>query len=392
MGARIKANFICHFKGFWRKSSFWPILFICAVAWFSGLFHTEGDFFNLWTEFHVLIEIIALVLILLIGLAHGKDEKERKIVLRSRSLPHTYFEDFLGSWFALWSYVILILIGSIFIYGLVNAGSFVDLIRAQNITNTNDEVIVAEDKDAYVLKSKNETLEKNESFAFIGFILSGKNNSGLSSAKISAWWIQGDEKEKVTISMKAARTSIVPKSEKNYQTLVIPKKINTSSMHLWIPQSYLFQEQLSYAGTYTGFLFNFILRLFLFAGLVTALGKKMALETGVLVVCGILCASFLISKMGDDIIDQLNKKSEIYEKTTTGFKQLWWEELLLVYNKNLPFLDKLPELLKPSKDSEWLKEKRWIETPFQNGDALKSFLLLLVLVFLCIPLSRTKIP
>lgn len=396
MVQRVKAIFICQFKGFFRKAWLWPVALVILLSVIGGSFvATEVTILEKGAEYVQLLSGVLFIVILLLGLSQGCDEKDRRIIIHLKSLPHKYVEEYVGTWLALSAYAAMLVLLTLFAFAAYNFWESADVLLASNSTRDTKGKVHTEKQERSVLWKAEDGLREGQTFSFIPvFFKPGGPPAGLPSLATSFYWTDGEKKEEVKVNLMTERISVVPESKEGLTQLMAPKLVNSKLGVLEMHHRgvFLHESGLSFVGVLGGLLLNLLLKFMLFAGLVTGFGKKLSLETGVFIVFGLACVSFIFSTMGSDIVEDVVKKKKHYGKLTQNFTEMWWERNLLTYTENMIVVQKVANALRFPDDLKDLKENRWVATPLQNPGRAWPFVLCFVIILVSIPLSRSKIP
>jgi hypothetical protein len=315
---------------------------------------------------------LVLMIMLFLGLNEGREELNRKTILRLRTMPISWYEECFGSALALKLYgitlmaPILIMFLSAYLCGLFQ----VNLVNWSEIEGGVERV-----SDRIVIKHQ-ENLDANERLAIKVNLLEDKYLSDKSFAVIK----ESQTNLKNDLMIKAKRMTFLPFGQSEVE---LPKSVifRKAHLHLSVEKVFLLREGQSLFVN----MFNGSIALMIHGAMLSLLfillGRKVSIEVGVFFILGCLLIQSVYSLLGEELLKDAVQRLSKKDASVSKFTAMWWEPYLFQWTKILAEFEGLNKLLNFNSIMSIWEDKKTVGFPFVQGYFIKE---LVTFVFLTV--------
>ncbi|MBF0196702.1 MAG: hypothetical protein HQL32_03290 [Planctomycetes bacterium] len=386
MYSRAASLLTLHFRQFFRKGGWWPFVLACVYGVIVSRVELSGDS---WANAIEHCYWCCAALALFLALQIGREEIDQHSIVRFRTFPVSYVEDYLARCVMLSIYVLLVMLS-----GFLSIHTSSLLFHSESPFTREVNLFVYEGieierkAEGWNIHLKEALGENEELYLNSRFIESDGRESDQSSVLVEVASYQDDIMERSQITLLAKRKVMLSQSQ-GVHKLVLPLKGNSNGIEFDI----VFKNPRRLITGLSGFqsschlLSAFAIQIFIFTLFFVALSKRLSVEVALFVIIGLLSIRYLMEMMGFDFFSSIQYALDKQASTLRQRQEMWWEESLAYWSGLMSLVSGYMESFSFPDYFSQLKSSLYIRNPFLLAESLKSYALTLLLVVFLIPLS-----
>lgn len=365
--------------GYFRRSWFWPhfllsLLFVFQ-AWREGI-----SYDSMMSSMSTILSLI-LMIMLFLGLNEGREELNRKTILRLRTLPISWYEECFGSALALKLYGLTLFIPVMLIFLLAYLFGFfqVNLVKWTEMKNLVDG---SSDKIKINYLDK---LDANERLALKVNLLEDNFLSDKSFVVVRP--SQSNIEEDLMI--KAKRMTLLPYGQSQIE---LPQSVffRKANLKLSVEKVFLLKEKQSLFLNMLNGSMALMVHGVMLSLLFILLGRKVSIEVGVFFILGCLLIQSVYSLLGEELLKEAVDRMTNRETSQSKFTSMWWEPFLFQWTKVLAQFEGLNKLFHFNSIMQIWQHKKMVGFPLFQGYFIRELLTFVFLTVFGMALLRPR--
>lgn len=365
--------------GYFRRSWFWPHLLLSLLFVFQ-VWREGVSYDSMISSFGTILSLV-LMIMLFLGLNEGREELNRKTILKLRTLPISWHEECFGSALALKLYgltlmaPVFLIFSSAYLFGFFQV-NLVKWIEMENAVQHSSDKIIIRHPDG---------LGIHERMALRVNLFEDQHISDKSFAVINP--AQSNLKDELMI--KAKRITHLPygQSEVELPESLLFRKAN---LKLSVKEVFLLKEQQSFFIN----MFNGSIALmahgFMLSLLFILLGRKVSIEVGVFFILGCLLIKSVYSLLGEELLKEAVERLSNRDAASSRFTKMWWEPYLYQWTKILAEFEGLNKLLNFNSIMQFWEDKKTVGFPLFRVDFIRELVTFVFLTVFGLALLRPR--
>jgi hypothetical protein len=371
---------------YWRKiysqTKYWPHLFVFLCFVFINFSDTNNIINENILYYSEIICYLVLAQIVMFIIQHCNEEEETKWLIKFRSMPVSYLNDYFSALFGFGLYGVTIIL----VLWISASGTLAFNKDKTNKDNLNHIVEVSVEKiktDDYYQIDFSHNFKKHEEIAIKTiFTMNGNRGSQFSTLKTKIYFGKNNSIAKDVI-IKAKRITRLGVSRKSirFQRKV---KIAGDTHNIYIDKVYIMEKNKAFSFAYFNALSHIVFQLGLLIMLTLLLGRKFSLEVVLFCLIGIFSFQYLVQAMGVDIIDEFIAKVDNYDHDVKNFQSFWWEKLMMQWASYVAVIEKNIAVNYFNSGFSLMKEGFYVDSPFLFK-SIQSYGVIGILILILIP-------